>query len=85
MDIKVLREKYDEIINRVKGEIKQAEDFKSDMLSKYNLESDIETIIKVQSQVMRINDLLTQKYDNVVQLQRQIEQIEKEEESKQNK
>lgn len=77
MDIKELREKYDEIMDRLKAEIKQAEDFRGDMLVKYNMQDDIDTIIKVQSQIMRINDMLTQKYDNVVQLERQIQQFEK--------
>lgn len=77
MDIKELREKYNEIMDRVKAEIQQAELFRGDMLMKYDLNSDIDTIIKIQSQIMRINDMLTQKYDNVVQLERQIQQFEK--------
>lgn len=85
MDIKELRMKYDDIINRVKAEIEQAELFRGDMLMKYDLNSDIDTIIKIQSQIMRINDMLTGKYDNIVQLERQIQQFEKDEENNKNK
>ncbi len=82
MDIKELREKYNEIMDRVKAEIQQAELFRGDMLMRYDLNSDIDIVIKIQSQIMRINDMLTQKYDNVVQLERQIQQFEKDEELK---
>ena len=67
---------YGAIIENVEKDIKEAEAFKSDLLKEYNDANALDDVIKIQSMVLKISDLISQKRINKVELERQKREYE---------
>lgn len=65
--------KYEEIIGRVSASIAQAEQFKDDLMGRYDkTDPDLENTLKIQSMVLKIDDYISQKHMTKVDLERQL-------------
>ena len=65
--------KYEEIIGRVSASITQAEQFKDDLMSRYDkTDPELENTLKIQSMVLKIDDYISQKHMTKVDLERQL-------------
>lgn len=65
--------KYEEIIGRVSASITQAEQFKDDLMGRYDkTDPDLENTLKIQSMVLKIDDYISQKHMTKVDLERQL-------------
>lgn len=69
------KKRYEELIARVDADIYTAEKYKADMSARYDTYADLETVVAVQSQVLRIQDYITQKFNNKVDLLRGYDDI----------
>ena len=71
--------RYNEILDRINGNIKEAEDFKDDLYERYRPGSgDIQEIVTIQSMIMKINDVISMKRQNKVEIERQLIDFEQE-------
>ena len=69
--------KYGEIIENVQKDIEEAESFKKDLMDCYkDGENDLDEAIKIQSMVLKISDLISQKRISKVELERQKREYE---------
>lgn len=65
--------KYEEIIGRVSASITQAEQFKDDLMGRYDkTDPALENTLKIQSMVLKIDDYISQKHMTKVDLERQL-------------
>lgn len=69
-------EKYGEIIENVEKDIQEAESFKKDLNEKYAKAEELDDVIKIQSMVLKISDLISQKRIQKVELERQKREYE---------
>ena len=67
---------YEKIIENVTNDIEEAEKFKADLMTKYKFADDLDDVIKLQSMVLKISDLISQKRINKVELERQKREYE---------
>lgn len=71
--------RYNEILDRINENIKEAEDFKDDLYDRYKpVDGDIQEIVTVQSMIMKINDVISMKHQNKVEIERQLLDFEQE-------
>ena len=62
--------RYEELIARIDGDIENAERYKRDMMDRYKPSMALDQVVTIQSQVLRIQDYITQKFNNKVELLR---------------
>ena len=67
---------YEKIIENVTKDIKEAEMFKADLMKDYENVNNLDDEIKIQSMVLKISDLISQKRINKVELERQKREYE---------
>lgn len=67
---------YGNIIENVTKDITEAEMFKADLMKDYNNLNSLDDVIKLQSMVLKISDLISQKRINKVELERQKREYE---------
>lgn len=67
--------RYEELIKRMDEDMEQAEKFKADLLVRYNPKMQFGDLVTVQSQVLRIQDYITQKFNNKVEILRVYEDL----------
>ena len=67
---------YGNIIENVAKDIDEAEMFKADLMKDYNNLNSLDDVIKLQSMVLKISDLISQKRINKVELERQKREYE---------
>ena len=67
---------YGNIIENVAKDIEEAEKFKADLMKDYNNLNSLDDVIKLQSMVLKISDLISQKRINKVELERQKREYE---------
>ena len=67
---------YGNIIENVTKDIEEAEKFKADLMKDYNNVNSLDDVIKLQSMVLKISDLISQKRINKVELERQKREYE---------
>ena len=71
--------RYNEILDRINENIKEAEDFKDDLYDRYKPENgDIQEIVTIQSMIMKINDVISMKHQTKVEIERQLIDFENE-------
>lgn len=68
--------RYEEIIVNVDNDIKEAESFKADLKAKYEAATDLDDVVKIQSMILKISDLISQKRVQKVELERQKREYE---------
>ena len=76
-ELLMAKTRYEELIERMDADIAQAEAFKADALKRYNPDprSSMEQMVTLQSQILRIQDYITQKFNNKVELLRNYDDL----------
>ena len=62
--------RYEELIARMDADMAVAEQYKADLMERYKSSLALEQLVTIQSQVLRIQDYITQKFNNKVEIQR---------------
>ena len=62
--------RYEELIARMDADMAVAEQYKADLVERYKSSLALEQLITIQSQVLRIQDYITQKFNNKVEIMR---------------
>lgn len=62
--------RYEELIARMEADMAVAEQYKADLVARYSKTMPLEALVTVQSQVLRIQDYVTQKFNNKVEIMR---------------
>ena len=62
--------RYEELLARMDADMATAEQYKADLVARYNSKAPLEQLVTIQSQVLRIQDYITQKFNNKVELLR---------------
>lgn len=67
--------RYEELIKRMDADMVAAERYKRDLEERYKPTLALEQLITIQSQVLRIQDYITQKFNNKVEIQRGYDEL----------
>lgn len=67
--------RYEELIARMDADMALAEQYKTDLLTRYRANLPLEQLITIQSQVLRIQDYITQKFNNKVEIMRGYDEL----------
>lgn len=67
--------RYEDLIKRMDADMEQAEHYKNDLLTRYRASLPLEQMIAIQSQVLRIQDYITQKFNNKVEIMRGYDEL----------
>ena len=62
--------RYEELMARMDEDMEVAEEYKADLMERYKANLPLEALVTVQSQVLRIQDYITQKFNNKVEIMR---------------
>ena len=74
-ELLLAKARYEELIAMVDKDIAQAEAFKKDVLDRYKAIAPLEQLVTMQSQVLRTQDYITQKFNNKVELLRNYDDL----------
>ena len=67
--------RYEDLIARMDADMAVAEQYKADLEERYKPTLALEQLITIQSQVLRIQDYITQKFNNKVEIQRGYDEL----------
>ena len=67
--------RYEELIERMDADMAVAEQYKADLVERYKSSLALEQLITIQSQVLRIQDYITQKFNNKVEIMRGYDEL----------
>ena len=67
--------RYEDLIARMDADMAVAEQYKADLVKKYNPAMPLEHLMEIQSQVLRIQDYITQKFNNKVEILRGYDEL----------
>ena len=67
--------RYEELIERMDADMAIAEQYKADLVKKYNPAMTMDLLMAIQSQVLRIQDYITQKFNNKVEIMRGYDEL----------
>ena len=67
--------RYEELMERMVADMKTAEAYKADLEERYKPTLSLEQLVTIQSQVLRIQDYITQKFNNLVEIQRGYDEL----------
>ena len=67
--------RYEELIDRMDKDLVIAEKYKADLEERYKPSLALEQLITIQSQVLRIQDYITQKFNNKVEILRMYDEL----------
>jgi uncharacterized protein YutD len=77
--------RYEDLIARMDADMAVAEQYKADLVERYKPSLALEQLITIQSQVLRIQDYITQKFNNKVEILRGYDELIKAIEEEKNK
>ena len=69
------KNRYDALMGRMVKDMEVAEQYKADLESRYKPGLALEHLMAIQSQVLRIQDYYTQKFNNLVEIQRNYDEL----------
>lgn len=69
-ELLMAKTRYEELIARMDADMATAEQYKADLVDRYKANAPLEQLVTIQSQVLRIQDYITQKFNNKVELLR---------------
>lgn len=69
--------RYEELIERMDKDMATAEQYRLDLLERYKPSLALEQLVTIQSQVLRIQDYITQKFNNKVEILRGYDELVK--------
>ena len=67
--------RYEELIARMDADMAIAEQYKADLVDRYKPTLALEQLVTIQSQVLRIQDYITQKFNNKVEIMRMYDEL----------
>mgnify|MGYP003447847603 CR=1 FL=1 len=67
--------RYEDLIARMDADMAVAEQYKADLVDRYKASLALEQLITIQSQVLRIQDYITQKFNNKVEIMRGYDEL----------
>ena len=67
--------RYEELIARMDADMAIAEQYKADLVERYKPTLALEQLVTIQSQVLRIQDYVTQKFNNKVEIMRGYDEL----------
>ena len=67
--------RYEELIARMDADMAIAEQYKADLVERYKPSLALEQLVTIQSQVLRIQDYVTQKFNNKVEILRGYDEL----------
>lgn len=67
--------RYEELIARMDADMAIAEQYKADLVDRYKPSLALEQLVTIQSQVLRIQDYVTQKFNNKVEIMRGYDEL----------
>ena len=67
--------RYEELIARMEADMALAVQYKADLEAKYKPTLPLEQLMAIQSQVLRIQDYITQKFNNKVEIMRGYDEL----------
>ena len=74
-ELLLAKTRYEELIERMDADIAVAAQYKSDLVQRYNADAPLDQLVTIQSQVLRIQDYITQKFNNKVELLRNYDDL----------
>ena len=74
-ELLMAKTRYEELIARMDADMAVAEQYKKDLEQRYNAKAPLEQLVTIQSQVLRIQDYITQKFNNKVELLRNYDDL----------
>ena len=74
-ELLMAKTRYEELIARMDADMAVAEKYKKDLEERYNAKAPLEQLVTIQSQVLRIQDYITQKFNNKVELLRNYDDL----------
>ena len=79
------KERYEELLKRMDADMAIAEQYKADLMERYKPSLALEQLVTMQSQVLRIQDYITQKFNSKVEILRGYDELLKAIEEEKNK
>lgn len=67
--------RYEDLIARMDADMATAEKYKADLVERYKSSLALEHLMAIQSQVLRIQDYITQKFNNKVEILRGYDEL----------
>lgn len=67
--------RYENLMERMQADMDLAEKYKKDLEDRYKANAPLEQLVTIQSQVLRIQDYVTQKFNNMVEILRSYEEL----------
>ena len=67
--------RYEELVTRMDADMAIAEQYKKDLVERYKPSLSLEQLVTIQSQVLRIQDYITQKFNNKVEILRGYDEL----------
>jgi hypothetical protein len=67
--------RYEALMERMEKDMETAEEYKADLEARYKANAPLEQLVTIQSQVLRIQDYITQKFNNQVEIMRSYEDL----------
>ena len=67
--------RYEELIERMDADMATAEQYRLDLVERYKPSLALEQLVTIQSQVLRIQDYITQKFNNKVEILRGYDEL----------
>ena len=74
-ELKKAKARYENLMERMQADMDLAEKYKKDLEDRYKANAPLEQLVTIQSQVLRIQDYITQKFNNLVEILRSYEEI----------
>ena len=74
-ELLMAKTRYEELIARMDADMAIAEQYKNDLVQRYKANAPLEQLVTIQSQVLRIQDYITQKFNNKVELLRNYDDL----------
>ena len=71
------KNRYEALMDRMTQDMEVAEQYKADLEARYKPGLPLEHLMAIQSQVLRIQDYYTQKFNNLVEIQRGYDELVK--------
>lgn len=74
-ELLMAKTRYEELIKRMDEDMEVAEKYKADLMERYKSSLALEQLVTIQSQVLRIQDYVTQKFNNKVEILRGYDEL----------
>lgn len=74
-ELKKAKARYENLMDRMNEDMELAEKYKKDLEERYKANAPLDQLVTIQSQVLRIQDYVTQKFNNLVEIMRSYEEL----------